>query len=482
MARGSLAQKWRAIPLSHLTNGQKIATNVKVPIRQRSCVRCRDVTYPRPTCLNASQLHAILSTLEIGFEMTKQESAKPASAVTLCRRPRPCRRLLRPCKVIAFLTVALAVTSAGDAQSFTVVSPPGYADREGARSIFPNVANNFLYPDHPDVGNRRYHGRFQELHSASTFEAQGPGPFEITSLAWRPDRSVNEPYAVDWPISMRLATTTVGNMSRTFANNVGPGGLVEVYSGVVELATDGTPRSESLPHDFDYLYEFDRPFLYDPQQGDLLLDVVFNEPHPAPWLWADGVDNSGQYVEVIQPPTAAVATREGTVLFVTQFTVNLPPAGDFDGDGTLTSADVDAITDAVIAQDEDARYDLNDDSIVDLADHTYWVKKLRQTWFGDANLDGEFNSGDLITVFQTGKYEDGIEANSGWAEGDWDGDADFSSGDLVVAFQDGGYEQGPLPSVNAVPEPTAAQLLIVSVVFARLLCVRRQQNWSAPKL
>jgi hypothetical protein len=237
----------------------------------------------------------------------------------------------------------------------------------------------------------------------------------------------------------------VGNLSRTFANNVGPEGLVEVYSGVVELATDGTPRSESLPHDFDYLYEFDRPFLYDPQQGDLLLDVVFNEPHPAPWLWADGVENSGQFVEVIRPPTAPVATREGAVLFVTQFTINPLVAGDFDGDGALTAADVDAITDAVIPRSEDARYDLNDDSSIDLADRAYWVRELKHTWFGDANLDGEFNSGDL-----------------------------------VAAFQDGGFEQGPLPAVRAIPEPTAAQLFIVGAIFARVLCVRRQQNWSAP--
>ena len=231
-------------------------------------------------------------------------------------------RTLSPAASIALI---LATIATGLAQPLTIVSPPGYEDIEGNRSIFPNVAIGFLYPDHPDVGDQRYHGRFQELHSASTFEAQGPGPFEITSLAWRPDRSVNEPYTVDWPISIRLTTTTVGDLSRTFANNVGPGGLVEVYSGVVELATDGMPRSESLPHDFDYLFEFDRPFLYDPQQGDLLLDLVFNEPHPAPWVWADGVDNSGQYVEVIRPPTALVATTDGTALFVTQFTMNAVP-------------------------------------------------------------------------------------------------------------------------------------------------------------
>ena len=87
-------------------------------------------------------------------------------------------------------------------------------------------------------------------------------------------------------------------------------------------------------------------------------------------------------------------------------------------------------------------FDLNSDRTVDQADYRIWVKDLRQTWFGDANLDGEFNSGDLVAVFQAGEYEDVEEYNSGWATGDWNGDGVFDSSDLVVAFQDGGYEKG----------------------------------------
>ena len=34
------------------------------------------------------------------------------------------------------------------------------------------------------------------------------------------------------------------------------------------------------------------------------------------------------------------------------------------------------------------------------------------TWFGDVNLDGEFSSTDLVQVFQTGEYEDGIAGSS----------------------------------------------------------------------
>jgi hypothetical protein len=83
-----------------------------------------------------------------------------------------------------------------------------------------------------------------------------------------------------------------------------------------------------------------------------------------------------------------------------------------------------------------------------------WVTDLKSTYFGDANLDGEFDSGDLVEVFRAGHYEDGVERNSGWSTGDWNGDQEFDSGDFVKAFTGGGYERGPRPAAAAVPEPT----------------------------
>ena len=76
------------------------------------------------------------------------------------------------------------------------------------------------------------------------------------------------------------------------------------------------------------------------------------------------------------------------------------------------------------------------------------------TYFGDANLDGEFNTRDMVVVFVAGQYEDESSGNSTWTTGDWNGDAEFNSSDLVVAFADGGYEQGVRGSTaTAVPEP-----------------------------
>ena len=77
----------------------------------------------------------------------------------------------------------------------------------------------------------------------------------------------------------------------------------------------------------------------------------------------------------------------------------------------------------------------------------------KQTYFGDADLDGDFDSNDFVAVFAAGQYEDVLVGNSTWATGDWNGDAEFGSGDMVFAFQFGGYELGPRAAAAVVPEP-----------------------------
>ncbi|MCA9167641.1 MAG: PEP-CTERM sorting domain-containing protein [Planctomycetales bacterium] len=105
-------------------------------------------------------------------------------------------------------------------------------------------------------------------------------------------------------------------------------------------------------------------------------------------------------------------------------------------------------------------------------ERTNWIVNLMNTYVGDANLDGVFDSSDFVTVFSAGEYEDAIEDNSGWAEGDWNGDKDFDSSDFVAAFSGGGYEAGPRAAVSAVPEPSTIVLLLVGC--CGLLAKRRR--------
>ena len=146
--------------------------------------------------------------------------------------------------------------------------------------------------------------------------------------------------------------------------------------------------------------------------------------------------------------------------------------GDFNQNEVLDADDMDLLSKEVRDGTHRAPLDLNGDSKVDEADRVVWVKEVRRTWFGDANLDGEFESGDLVGVFTAGKYEKEVEA--GWAEGDWNGDGEFTSGDFVDAFRDGGYEQGLLPAMKAVPEPTSVSMLLIGLLSVSAFRQRRR--------
>lgn len=125
----------------------------------------------------------------------------------------------------------------------------------------------------------------------------------------------------------------------------------------------------------------------------------------------------------------------------------------------------------------DGRVDLNGDDKVDVQDHEAARRTIgiynealggrARIWIGDVNMDGEFNSSDLVSVFSAGKFEDNDPENpetimnSTWSDGDWNADGDFDTSDFVVAFQEGGYEQGPRPlQAHVVPEPTSCVLIL----------------------
>jgi hypothetical protein len=142
--------------------------------------------------------------------------------------------------------------------------------------------------------------------------------------------------------------------------------------------------------------------------------------------------------------------------------------GDYNLNGSLDAADLDLQAEQMVSQSPDLAFDLTADGSVNFDDRLRWVNDLKDTWIGDSNLDGEFNSGDLVQTFVNGKYETGEAAT--WEQGDWNGDQVFGSGDLVAAFANGGFEQGPRGGVAAVPEPAGLTLFgfaLVGVHFVR---------------
>lgn len=136
--------------------------------------------------------------------------------------------------------------------------------------------------------------------------------------------------------------------------------------------------------------------------------------------------------------------------------------GDFNRDGSLGAEDINDLTQQSAAGENPPAYDLTSDGSVNEADVQTWIVDLFGSWIGDANLDKEFSSSDLVTMFVAGTYEQDVPAV--WTSGDFTGDGRFNTADLVTAFAGGGYEQGPRAGVQAVPEPSSGALLTLGMI------------------
>jgi hypothetical protein len=113
--------------------------------------------------------------------------------------------------------------------------------------------------------------------------------------------------------------------------------------------------------------------------------------------------------------------------------------GDLDGNGRLAAADIDLLCAALLNNDPDPRFDLDGDGQNDGSDHGTMINSIMGVPFGDANLDGVFNSSDLVQILAAGKYENPIAGLASWGEGDWNCDGVFNASDLVFALQRSKY-------------------------------------------
>ena len=164
---------------------------------------------------------------------------------------------------IAALAV-LGLSGDATAQEFLLVTPPSLEDAEGDTAIFtltgPPPPNGF---------------RAQWTHLASDFSGLPDGHNTIVSMAWRPDFTVTNLNRTH-DFELRLSTTSAapGTLSNTFAMNTGSDEIT-VYSGLLTMTTDGAGGPAGGPRPFDYLIPFHEPFVYDPDQGNLLVDFSF---------------------------------------------------------------------------------------------------------------------------------------------------------------------------------------------------------------
>jgi hypothetical protein len=138
--------------------------------------------------------------------------------------------------------------------------------------------------------------------------------------------------------------------------------------------------------------------------------------------------------------------------------------GDFDSNGRIEAADVNLLQRAIYEGSDDLLFDVDNDLEITDDDLVFWIGDIAFSWRGDANLDGEFNSSDFVTVLAAGEYEDAIAENSRWETGDWNADLEFNSRDLVDSLAEGGYEVGPA-ATRPIPEPTGWLLGLMAIAY-----------------
>ena len=160
--------------------------------------------------------------------------------------------------------------------------------------------------------------RDMQIYDASQFEALS-GPSFLTQFAYRPDR-IAGPSGPRSPMLRIYASTTsrsVAGLSTTFADNLGTNNTL-VFSGTLSWTTGNLPGPGNT-RQFDIVFPFTTPFLYDPAAGNLLLDIQIAESDGAAFSFdaVTGNPTAGD-VSAVGSPTATVGDFGGPK--VIQFT------------------------------------------------------------------------------------------------------------------------------------------------------------------
>lgn len=137
---------------------------------------------------------------------------------------------------------------------------------------------------------------------------------------------------------------------------------------------------------------------------------------------------------------------------------------DLNQDGRVDSGDIDRLATAIRKGLPEGDWNLDGQgNTSDLRD------LLRTGWnssFGDANLDGVFDSADLVRTLIAGRYEAIDGALASWTTGDWNGDGVFNSSDFVLALSEGQYQGESLAASPTPAEPSSPEWAWASLALA----------------
>ena len=186
----------------------------------------------------------------------------------------------------------------------------------------------------------------------------------------------------------------------------------------------------------------------DDARGNTIVDFVYDDR--APWPVAANGTGSSLHWQDSDPFSSDAASWLAAAPTPGRFALSAI-RGDFNGDGRVDAIDIDLLSAQLRLPQPNTAFDLTGDGTVNQADRDELIERILGTTYGDANLDGIFDSADFVRIFQFGRYEDDVPLNAGWEQGDWDGDGEFGTSDFILAFQAGGYEVNSLRRKSLIP-------------------------------
>ena len=164
--------------------------------------------------------------------------------------------------------------------------------------------------------------RWLHIYDASQF-GDLSGPSFLTKFAYRPDRIPGQsgPRSLTLRIHASTTSRTVAGISTTFTENHGTNKML-VFDGTVNVTTENLPGSGNT-RQFDYLYPFTTPFLYDAAAGNLVLDFQFEGDGLA--ITHDTESGNPAIGRVFNGSSSSATTGAVRASHVTQFTFEPPP-------------------------------------------------------------------------------------------------------------------------------------------------------------
>ena len=322
-------------------------------------------------------------------------------------------------------------------------------DRNGPVYVYrltgtPSLRETFYHPDPPSGGPGFFTFGNEVAIDGSTIA--------VTD-------SSSRVYVFDYDAASGVATHTKDYtpwLSPFISSNAAFGASLAISDNTLFV---GAPRHDSESTDWVGLVA-----VLDLSGPSLRLKDIIENPTPAEEeLFGTIIDAENGTLVVGVPSDGTQYYRQGAA-YIFQEPEVLP--GDFDADGFFNCSDIDALTTAIASESTDLLYDINGDSVIDIADRDAWLfeagaENLEYGFeysLGDANLDGVVDVSDF-NIWNTNKFS----MSSNWCSGDFSADGVVDVSDFNL--WNGNKFESAASIFNSQPRDSAEFTEVSRIVF-----------------